>query len=369
MHRSVYADFGDILLELDFRGPSVAVSDNFVLVGSPLRRTVFTYDVRTGEPLADLKLDDDPARIGRSMKIDGSIALVGANGYGAAYLFDVMNGQLLHKLEPEDPHPDQLFGSSMAIDNGIALVGAPRDNEMQDLGGAVYVFDVETGQQLRKLIPDVSFPRTGLIPLFGGSIAIEDGIAVIGESNSEVVDGYAIGGAYVFDIETGQQLRKLKNPVTPSTHDLFGSSIDIDSGRAIIGVSGSYEACPQSPSSCRSGSSLVFDLESGDVIRSLTLEDAQQSDHFGATSILEGNVAIVAGFNNAENGYFFDITSGEELMRIPSGHVFAAEDGRAVIVGRHDTQVIDIRTVPEPSSIIMILFAGLGICSRKSKGA
>ena len=47
--RCLRAEFGDSLLEIDFREPSVAVSDDFVRIGSPSRRTIFTYDVRTGE--------------------------------------------------------------------------------------------------------------------------------------------------------------------------------------------------------------------------------------------------------------------------------------------------------------------------------
>ena len=332
---NAHADLGDVLLELDIVGKSVAVDGDIALFGSPFRRTVYAYDIQTGEHISDLKVDERVPGFGGTIRLDGTTAIVSGHGVEAAYLFDVTNGGLLHKLVPEDPHDDQDFGVSLAIDDGVALVGASNDNEWQDRGGAAYVFDVSTGEQLRKITPDVPFPRAGLIPWFGGSLALENGIAVIGESNSEIVDGrFAIGGAYVFDIDTGQQLRKLKGPAGPTTHDLFGSSIDINSGRVLVGVSGTNEACPGLNVTCWSGSAFVFDISSGDVLQKLKLSDGRQSDQFGAASVLEGDVAIVAGRNAAENAYFFDVATGNPLLEIPDGEVFAAADGKAVVVGR-----------------------------------
>ena len=357
--KNLRAEFGDVLLEIDSRGPSVAISENYVLVGSPFRRVVSVYDLDSGSFVRDLKLDDDPARIGERVVIDGTVALVGARNYGDAYLFDVESGKLLHKLVPDDPRAGQNFGQTLAIDNGIALVGAPRDDELQDLGGAVYVFDVETGIQMDKLVPDVESPRAGLIPLFGSAIAFEDGIAVISEANSEVTaDQFAVGGSYVFDIAAGRQLQKLTNPELPSSPDFFGGSVDIDSGRMIVGIGGADDACPGSVPSCLSGAAIILDMESGEVTQRLTIEDGQSFDHFGAFSVLDGDVAIVGGFNGAEHAYFFDVSTGNELMRLPSPGVFAASDGKAVVVGR-STQVIDIASVPEPSSLASLAVATL----------
>jgi hypothetical protein len=98
---------------------------------------------------------------------------------------------------------------------------------------------------LWKLYPDVQYPRLGLIPLFGGALDLQGSLAVISESNSEVVrDSFAIGGAYVFDMQTGEQLLKLSSPVPFDTHDGFGASIEIDGSKVIIGASGINDACP-----------------------------------------------------------------------------------------------------------------------------
>ena len=55
--REVAAEFGDVLLEL--RHPvtsdgAAAMTENYVVVGAPVRRTVYAFDVKTGNRLTDL---------------------------------------------------------------------------------------------------------------------------------------------------------------------------------------------------------------------------------------------------------------------------------------------------------------------------
>ncbi|MEN0111641.1 MAG: FG-GAP repeat protein, partial [Planctomycetota bacterium] len=56
-----------------------------------------------------------------------------------AYLFDVATGQQLAKLTADDAALFDEFGFSVALDGGVALVGAPGDNSDT---GAAYLFDI-----------------------------------------------------------------------------------------------------------------------------------------------------------------------------------------------------------------------------------
>ena len=58
---------------------------------------------------------------------------------GTAHVFDLESGDELFALTPEDARPGQGFGSSVALvdELNIALVGAPRDDELRFNGGAV----------------------------------------------------------------------------------------------------------------------------------------------------------------------------------------------------------------------------------------
>ena len=188
-------------------GHSVAISSNYVIVGAPTTQVpntgvgsdmlstlknagaayVFRYDDENDQIHQEFRLDVAQQvnsgivrlpgdQFGFSVDIDEQgIALVGApisytatssggNVSGAAYLFDLNNCQngictQLRQLAPETPMAAELFGSSVAIVGSLAVVGAangraglpePTIDPVPAGEGAVYVFDIATGNQLDK---------------------------------------------------------------------------------------------------------------------------------------------------------------------------------------------------------------------------
>ncbi|MFT5150625.1 MAG: hypothetical protein ACI841_000608, partial [Planctomycetota bacterium] len=95
--------------------------------------------------------------MGDSIAISDGIAIISAPStlatLGAAYLFDVHSGERLRRLQGADSVGDDMFGLSVAIDGNLAVVGAPWEDEVGNKAGAAYVFDVSTGDQLAKLLP------------------------------------------------------------------------------------------------------------------------------------------------------------------------------------------------------------------------
>jgi hypothetical protein len=94
--------------------------------------------------LAKLVAPDGEAEdfFGSSVDLNDNLAVIGAFQHnefiGAAYLFDASDGTLLEKLAPSDGLPDEQFGRAVAIDGGMVLVGAP-DNAERGIGaGAAY---------------------------------------------------------------------------------------------------------------------------------------------------------------------------------------------------------------------------------------
>ena len=97
---------------------------------------------------------------GISVAIDGTKAIVGAyqnrggsHNSGSAYLFDVTTGAELAKLIPNDAGDFDWFGWSVGISGNTAIVGAWRDDDNGSDSGSAYLFDVVTGAQLAKLTP------------------------------------------------------------------------------------------------------------------------------------------------------------------------------------------------------------------------
>ena len=236
---------------------SVAISDGVAIVGTE-DHAAYLFDVMTGDQFAKLTPDDGESQdwFGCSVAISDGVAIVGAHGdddhrehSGSAYLFDVMTGGQLAKLTPDDGEADDRFGYSVAISNGVAIVGARGDDDHGENSGSAYLFNARTGAQLAKLIPGDGEAGDG----FGYSVAISDGVAIIGGpwNNNH---GEHSGLAYLFDVMTGAQLAKL-TPDDGEGGDRFGRSVAISDGAAIVGTA---------PIGENSGSAYLFDVQAGD---------------------------------------------------------------------------------------------------------
>ena len=72
----------------------------------------------------------------------------------AAYIFDVSTGLQIAKLLPNDGAADDRFGVSVGIHGNTAIVGAYQEDQNGNNAGAAYLFDVTSGKQLTKLLAD-----------------------------------------------------------------------------------------------------------------------------------------------------------------------------------------------------------------------
>jgi hypothetical protein len=93
------------------------------------------------------------------------------------------------------------FGNSVAIDAGVAVIGAYLDNDGNgNQSGSAYVFEQQadgTWQQVAKLTAD-----DGASEDFFGWVAIDAGVAVIGAVGVDDDNGIPTGSAYVYDVRT-----------------------------------------------------------------------------------------------------------------------------------------------------------------------
>ncbi len=193
----------------------------------------FVFDLTTGQQTHKLVAPDAAKDdlFARAIDISGSLAILGArydddlaNRSGSAYIFDTNNGQMIVKLLPNDGIAEHGFGESVAIDGNIAVVGAVWDNQANVNAGAAYVFDATTGEQLFKLVA----PDARIGDLFGNSVAIDDGLIAVGALEEDL----RTGAVYLFESATGKFLEKIKahdgNPL-----DQFGEKIALD-GRTLL---------------------------------------------------------------------------------------------------------------------------------------
>ena len=229
--------------EGDRFGRAVAGTDNRVLVGAPLDDTkawnagaVYVFDGTTGELLQSFfsPTPDVDAQFGRDVTAVGDRILIGArladlerqdaviDDAGAAYLFDLETGQLLHTFISPTPTQDAQFGYSVAAMGDNVLVGARNDRTSADGAGAVYLFDGQTGNLLQRYL-NPTRRASGESSDFGRTVAAVGHNVLVGARWDDSGDHQA-GSAFLFDGASGTLLQTFTSP-TPVVGEEFGFTV------------------------------------------------------------------------------------------------------------------------------------------------
>ena len=203
--------------------------------------SAYLFDTDTGQELFELVAADPAAEdnFGSAVALDGTLAVAGAylhdgaaSNAGAAYVFDAPSGLQLHKLVASDAQVDDYLGFAVALDGDLLVAGAPGDDTNGPQAGAVYLFDARSGSELHKLLPagGAAFDN------FGGSVAIGEGVIVVG------ADSRLLGedSAFLFDAATGEQLAELLPPGPAlSLYADYGEAVAVGGG--VVAVSSSED--------------------------------------------------------------------------------------------------------------------------------
>ncbi|MCE9618289.1 MAG: FG-GAP repeat protein [Planctomycetes bacterium] len=139
-------------------------------------------------------------------------------------------------LSPPSGDGHSQFGASLALQNRMLLVGAPRDSEIAFEQGAAFVYR-QTGEQWDL---DATLRRSvvGAGDQFGAAVACDEHTLVIGAPKAD--EGAIDSGAVEVFERVGQSWRPVATLVSnpPVAGALFGLSIAIDGGRIVVGAPG-----------------------------------------------------------------------------------------------------------------------------------
>ncbi|MGH9840655.1 MAG: FG-GAP repeat protein, partial [Blastocatellia bacterium] len=309
----------------DYFGAAVAISGNTAIVGAP--RNDINGDADQGAAYIFVRsggvwTQQDKLRaatgaagdfFGGSVGIGGDTAIVGAylNDVGAnanqgtAYVFTRSAGVWTQqdKLTAGDGAANDFFGFSIAIDGDTAIVGAHlNDASANGNQGAAYVFTRGSGvwSQLQKL----TAPDAAAGDLFGVSIALDAGTAVIGASGKVERGNADAGAAYAFTRSGGLWTMQQKLlPDISAVGNFFGAAVALSGDTALIGSFGDDIGA-----NANQGSAVVFVRSAATWTKQqkLTASDGSPDDRFGLSVALSGDTAVVGAtgkdFAGADQG-------------------------------------------------------------------
>ncbi|MBI1783996.1 FG-GAP repeat protein, partial [Candidatus Sumerlaeota bacterium] len=252
---------------------------------------------------------------GSSVAISGNLAVVGAysdspNGVraaGTAYVFNARTGALQATLNNPSPKLADFFGSSVAISENLAVVGAYNADPGGVIGaGIVHVFNATTGL----LLATLNNPAPVMNGTFGWSVAISGNLAVVGAAYHGRSGAIGSGTAYVFNATTGLLLATLDPAVAGS--DKFGFSVAISGNLAVVGSWGDDPA-----GVVDAGGAYIFDATTGLLLATLNDPEPVRNGTFGWSVAISGNLAVVGAISDDSGGvldagraYVFEVTTG-----------------------------------------------------------
>ena len=249
---------------------------------------------------------------GSSVAIDGDIVVVGApgntvganNNQGAVYVFEKSSDSwtLLAKLTASDGKSWDGFGFCVAINNNVIVVGAPdHDTEGHDDQGVVYVY-IKPDSGWKNIHESARLTASDGIKYaeFGNSIAIDQDTIVVGDALADIDRlGDNKGAAYIFVKPITGWVNTTENAKLLASdgwpNDLFGSSVAVSQDTVVVGAS--HAALGSSDS--RQGAVYVFEKPvsgwtSMYETAQLLASDRAEYDGLGKSVAIDHNT-IVAG--------------------------------------------------------------------------
>ena len=291
-------------------------------------------------------------RFGYSVATDGVGVLVGANyeddkgaDAGAAYLFTRGGPGWTQqkKFTASNGGKGDEFGYSVALAGGTALVGARYEDTRGTDAGAAYLFTRSgtTWTQTKMLTAS----NGGASDDFGHAVTLLDGVALVGAPREDLRGGDA-GTAYLY-LRSGtvwSQTQKMTGADT-SGGDRFGTTVVADGERLAVGA---YRDIAYDQGSAyvfsRSGTTYK-------QTRKLTADDRAHYDYFSTGLGLSGEVVLVGAYGDDDKGavsgsaYFFELCEAKDEKKLTAsdgstsdefGYAVAVSGETAVIGSRYD---------------------------------
>jgi hypothetical protein len=185
--------------ENDEFGFDVSISENYVMISAPYKDQL-TSGLLSGKVYLFERSDNSWTHInsfesdqsgvndsfGQKISLSDDFALIGASGNnsngsesGTVYVYQRHINKWSHSsnLYAFDGSPGDLFGSSIAIHNDRAIVGAYRDDDNGSSSGSAYLFRFDGNKWNNENKFNASDPQTGA--WFGFAVSISDNNSLI----------------------------------------------------------------------------------------------------------------------------------------------------------------------------------------------
>jgi hypothetical protein len=252
------------------------------------------------------------------------------------------NWGLIKKICAGTRAADDWFGGSVSISGDYAVLGAYREDEdaleanTLSASGSAYIFKKDQGGtdnwgQLKKITATIRASND----TFGSSVAIDGGYIIVG-APSEKEDAFeanalnAAGAAYIFKKDQGGtdnwgQVKKIV-PAFRAANDFFSSSVSLSGSYAVVGAVGESEDAQEANTLNRAGGAYIFGKSQGGAeawgqVQKLAASTRGIGDDLGIAVSISGASVIVGAWLEDE-----DALDANTISNTGSAYIFETSD-------------------------------------------
>lgn len=237
--------------EVSQYGEAVAISGNYMAIGGSIVDPdgvtnaggvwIYKYDGTSWSYISFIAGGGEGYRFGSSVALDGDLLVVGApggnDGHAKVYRRQGDDFDLVATLDDASASPGARQGHSVAVDGDRIVVGAPGEVVSDEARGAIYVYErTGTNEWTRTL------KTTGMVDLeidsadgddYGHDVALRGDQLIVGAPMHDAGLSNA-GACYVWDL-TGDSDRQKKIVASDrAAEDLFGWNVAMEGSLAFV---------------------------------------------------------------------------------------------------------------------------------------
>ncbi|MFK8013560.1 MAG: Ig-like domain-containing protein, partial [Marinicellaceae bacterium] len=327
-------------------GSSVSLENNQLIVGSPFdddsattSGSAYIFDYNGSDWIESVKLTaSNPIasdKFGFKVDINGNRAIISSpnvddaiagDNVGAVYVFEkgVTGWNETKILQASDMADSDFFGIDISLSGDRILVGASKNDDTAQNSGSAYIFGYNNTSMLWDSGLKINANDASANDGFGISVKIDGDNILIGADSND--DGELNSGSvyrYIFNGNDWQFNELILHTDSPTRFtDAFGSAIDIDNGKALIG---SYLDDGSEGQTFNSGAAYIFEVDAAPVaiMDNVSInEDAINTniDVLVNDTDNDGGVIIITELTQPLNGTSELVSGGTSLNYQPNSN-------------------------------------------------
>jgi hypothetical protein len=264
------------------------------------------------------------------------------------------------KLTAYDGEDDDKFGRYNHLRNGVAVIGASRDDNNGEDSGSAYIYRL--GQNGKFILEDHIFANdAGSKGRFGISSWVDGDVAIFGSYWDDTQAGSQAGSAYIFRRDSNGDWQQEDKLVAEDGHkeQFFGCYVHISGNTAYVGAYGDSEYVTNGGAvyvfrrksnggwkqvnklvawnvSFGDNSGRFFDVSDGNLLMGSRFDDGAGTDVGAAVEFRYASFHVQATSNTPQAGKMFGITlTGGEPSRQAMLFADYKRDGRTYMPGHN----------------------------------